>query len=319
MFRSLCVGFLLFCKLFAADYDCIVIGTSPFSLLEAYYHSQKGEKVLVVDKDEVIGGVWRTVEVLGVSHAELGCHWIHRNQKVLDFLSNKVGCALEEATIYRYDSHDANTSSLGYYLTHGCFSLIQGLMDLIHTTDIELRLGVKANAVIYDTTSERIGVNIDGKFMETGHVVVTSHSSVSFAIDGRVSMPSTNTYEHIYLLVEDPSDPKFGYMVGFSDIKEITRAMNMTRFIPSMPLNKQLIALQMNPKIPAKHPEAYVSCLIKKGWLAPDATLSDFVTLSFEQGRLPEEDVIPKSKITKLQAVILQRMSEYIDRWEEAF
>lgn len=57
-------------------YDAVVVGTSPVCYVAALAEEAEGKRVLMVDAAESVGGTWKTIDLLGFTNVELGCHEI---------------------------------------------------------------------------------------------------------------------------------------------------------------------------------------------------------------------------------------------------
>ena len=85
------------------EYDCICIGTSMITSLEACYQAAKGRTVLMVDKDKTFGGAWKTITIDGVEDVENAIHYFLPDDKGLDFLSKTLDFPVEPSKgKYRY-------------------------------------------------------------------------------------------------------------------------------------------------------------------------------------------------------------------------
>jgi phytoene dehydrogenase-like protein len=76
-------------------YDTILVGSSPLNLLEAIYLKQKGQKVLVIDRQSKIGGAWATTELNGLPDLEIGCHIWDIIPEVITFLGRYLELDLQ--------------------------------------------------------------------------------------------------------------------------------------------------------------------------------------------------------------------------------
>src|SRR5579859_4143602 len=85
---------LLSFSLYSADYDCVFIGSSPISLFEALYQHGSGKKVLIVDESHSCGGVWKSIDMCGIEHVDIGCHEIGNNVTLKEFLEVYGGCQM---------------------------------------------------------------------------------------------------------------------------------------------------------------------------------------------------------------------------------
>ena len=58
-------------KLKNKHYDIVFIGAGVISILEAVYQSKLGNSVLIVEKDDDIGGAWRPIDIFGYKNNEI--------------------------------------------------------------------------------------------------------------------------------------------------------------------------------------------------------------------------------------------------------
>jgi len=78
-------------------YDLVIIGTSPMSIIEGIYQSKEGRKVLLVDRNDYIGGAWRSIEWNGFKNVDTATHIIDPdNPDIYKFFIDNVGCDLIE-------------------------------------------------------------------------------------------------------------------------------------------------------------------------------------------------------------------------------
>ncbi len=61
-------------------FDAVVVGSSPVCYVTALAEEAEGKRVLMVDAAESVGGTWKTIDMLGFSNVELGCHEIDADQ-----------------------------------------------------------------------------------------------------------------------------------------------------------------------------------------------------------------------------------------------
>ena len=69
-------------------YESVIIGSSPQLILTAIKKVQNGKKVLLVEKSNVPGGAWKTVNFGGYSDIELGPHFLKPYKYVYQNLLN---------------------------------------------------------------------------------------------------------------------------------------------------------------------------------------------------------------------------------------
>lgn len=63
------------------DYDTVLVGSSPLSILEALYRDGIGKKVLMVEADDHVGGVWAAETVFGIKGVERYSHVLTRDEE----------------------------------------------------------------------------------------------------------------------------------------------------------------------------------------------------------------------------------------------
>jgi hypothetical protein len=73
---------------YADHYDCIFVGTSALSLMEALCQIQQGNRVLMIDDQPQIGGVWVSLELFGLHDVENAIHYFIYDKKGIDFMQS---------------------------------------------------------------------------------------------------------------------------------------------------------------------------------------------------------------------------------------
>ena len=90
--------------------DCLCVGTSIIMSLESCYQSRLGKKVLMVDRDNIFGGSWKTIEIAGIKDIENAIHYFLPNEKGLDFLRDVLEWPIELSKgKYRFFNVFSNT------------------------------------------------------------------------------------------------------------------------------------------------------------------------------------------------------------------
>ena len=77
------------------QYDSLIIGSSPLMLLEAIYLTISGKKVIIVEKNNYLGGAWYLLNFFEHKSIESGCHIWYRDKKVYNFLKNEFRINME--------------------------------------------------------------------------------------------------------------------------------------------------------------------------------------------------------------------------------
>jgi hypothetical protein len=216
-------------SLLGAHYDCIFVGTSPLFLFEALYQHAVGKSVLILEEAPCCGGSWQSVDICGVLHADVGCHEIGNNALLNEFLQIYGGCSLL--------SFDAGSS---VYFSGGCYELVHNLESRIQNTSIQLLKNHRVDRVVFDDASRIAIVESGGERYPCNKVYAPSYSY--FPIGNEMIKDFQKTkYPHLYLLIYDPTPPKFSYRCGISNA---SRMMNLTHFVNLGGTGQQLIVFQ---------------------------------------------------------------------------
>ena len=122
------------------NYDCICIGTSIIASLESYYQARKGKSVLMVDKEHIFGGAWKSIEIDGIENIENAIHYFLPDKEGIKFMKNSLGLSIvPSAGKFRY----FKIYSLGY-LKLPFSSKIGRLIDKIFYSSVNKGLISKA-------------------------------------------------------------------------------------------------------------------------------------------------------------------------------
>lgn len=269
---SLLLFFLLCCSSdfsFATDYDVIVAGSSPVSLMESIYQRRCGQSVVVLEKSNRCGGVWGSGTICNVPNVDLCCHNIGRDQRLLNFFANNLGCKLvlmeDPDQIYKSSSVSGE-----YYFSGGCNELTGNLLKMMHTAGIDLALNeellhlyVDSRAIVHAKTSKR---EITSK-----KIILPSHFHVM--VDNYPLESSYQSYKfyHLFLLVEDPAPQKF--TTARKPIEGAMRIMNLTKFTQLKGTNQQLIILQISNDCVLEEAGGFLEKLKNADMLSPAALL----------------------------------------------
>ncbi len=81
-------------KLKNKHYDIIFIGAGVISILEAVYQSKLGNSVLIVEKDDDIGGAWRPIDIFGYKNIENAIHYFLHDDIAPNFMKKNLNWEL---------------------------------------------------------------------------------------------------------------------------------------------------------------------------------------------------------------------------------
>ncbi len=304
-------------SLFAAEFDCILIGTSPFSLFEALYQSHSGKKVLILEGSSQCGGAWKSIAICGIPHADLGCHQIGNDVGLKAFLEEYAGCQIVSMD-HPLAPFDPATSPNGYYFSRGCFELIDHLLQLIKATDIVLLTDHQVETLSVDMVQKIAWVQTNRQTFTGEKVILTPMSCVQLHPFPREQNYGKSKYYHLYLLLQDPTPPRFSYQGG-SGLMGISRVMNLTHFVGLTDTGRQLIVVQTHGESHLNDPSQFLQGLIQKGLLDPSATLLSaepyiYETGSFHQGLIAQTGA--QDLVQVLQTGHFQTLSQHIAKWK---
>src|SRR5580658_9467362 len=85
---------LFILKGFGSDFDFAFVGSSPVLLFEALYKHHLGERIAIFEAASECGGAWKSIDICGVSHVDMGCHEIGSTPALNRFLEEYAGCSM---------------------------------------------------------------------------------------------------------------------------------------------------------------------------------------------------------------------------------
>jgi len=294
--------FILFtCRLFGADFDYAVIGTNPISLFEALYKHYSGKTVLVLEAAAECGGAWKSIQVCGVAHADMGCHDISSNPNLNSFLEEYAGC--------RMISCDNN-----YYFSQGCFELVDNLLKRIVAAKIPLLTNCRVDSVCIDSQKKECQLKTKKGVFTAAKVVVTPGNS--FSINDAPVHKIAHKFYHLYLLIQDPTPPRFSYRHG---IANASRMMNLTSFVDLDSTGRQLIVLQVHSDQLFDKGAQFIEDLKKQNLIGSSAYLLKAEPYIYEQGHfnISELQTNQQPFFEMLNTSHFNVIGTYAPKWKE--
>ncbi len=302
--------FLQVC-LFATDFDCVIVGTSPFSLFEALYQFHSGKRVLILEEAPSCGGAWKTIDICGIPHADLGCHQIGHDMQLKAFLEEYAGCKIVSMD-HPLLPFDPAKSPNGWYFSQGCFELIDHLLKLVATTDIVLLTNRKVETVSVDPMQKIATVVTKERAFTTSQLIVTPMSCISNPY-GKLK------YCHLYLLIQDPTPPRFSYHYGVGS--GVSRLMNLTHFVGLSNTGRQLIVVQVHSDQYLANGQMILDALKSQKLVDPSAYILKAEPYVYESGSFYQSSIAQMGAqgiIEMLQTGHIQNLSNYISKWQKA-
>ncbi len=322
IFFALILFFHGFATAYNTDFDSVIVGSSPISLLEALYRSYSGERVCIIEESEKCGGAWKSISICGVPYADMGCHQIGSDQNVKKFLEEYIGCkmvALDYPEIEFGSSKQQGVN--GFYPSKGCYELITNIMNLIRSTDIVLLTGYKLESIYVDEERNSIDIKTKDHLFSTSKIVVTpsTYLYIENHPSGRKPSSSTIKYYHVYLLIDDPTPPRFIHK--YSAGAGISRLMNLSYFSDLIGTGMQLVAVQTHNEHYLNHHNEFFEQIKKNNLIDPSATLVRGEGCVYEQSHLDTSLTrqYKASLIEVLNTGHFLAMAGYVSKWKTVF
>jgi hypothetical protein len=302
-------------SLFAADFDCAIIGTSPFSLFEALYQSRSGKRVVIFEASDTCGGAWKGINICGLMNVDLGCHQIGGDLTLKSFLEEYAGCQI--VSLDHPNLPFTPGKGNGWYFSHGCSELIEHLLQLIHATDIVLLTCERVETVFVDTVQKIATLHTGRRSITTEKLIATPMSSFSLNTTAPPNYSKTKYY-HLYLLIQDQSAPKFSYHSGIGN--GVSRIMNLTPFLQLEGTGRHLVVVQTHGEKHLHDGDAHLSAMKKANLIDESAYILQAETYIYEAGSLNQTQIAnlgAKEIIEVMQTGHFQGLSSYIPKWKK--
>jgi hypothetical protein len=314
MRRLLVILLLVHAVCFGVDFDVVVVGTSPITLLEALYQSHLGKRVLILEEAPICGGAWKSIDVCGVYPVDLGCHTLGKNKQMQTFLETYVGCRMVSLD-NPPAPFDSKNSPNGFYPLQGCYEIIHNLLELIKHTDIVLLLEHPLeNVTIHPQRPEAVIVSRN-MYITTSKIIAPTYCS--FQPAHMPGAPPKSSYYHLYLLIDDPTPQRFSFRSGV--LSGASRLMNLTYFAGLSGTSKQLIVIQTYGSSGNLTAKDYLDALKKQGLFHESARLLEEETYVYEQATFKPFNHVPNATqvIEQINTGHIESMAQYIPRWEK--
>ena len=305
---------------FSVDFDCVVVGSSPFSLFEALYQSHSGKRVLILEGASECGGAWKAIDVCGIPRADLGCHQIGHDATLKNFLEEYAGCKLVSLDNPLIPYTNPSSSPNGYYFSQGCFELVDHLLQLISSTSIVLLLNHRLEKVAIDPSHTFATVKTQGEQYTTSKLIVTQMSSIQLENGPPLPAHGKTKYYHLYLLIQDPTPPRFCYTGGVSP--GVSRLMNLTHLVGLTGTGQHLIVIQTHSEQSFTQGQKYLQDLKAKKLIGESAYILRSEPYIYEQGPNTHQTLRSlNGQGQKLFETIntghFQSLSTYVQKWKQ--
>ncbi|MES2273156.1 MAG: hypothetical protein V4487_03070 [Chlamydiota bacterium] len=303
----------------AADFDYVVVGSSPFSLFEALYHAHLGDRVMIVEDDSECGGAWKGINVCGIQHADLGCHQIGHDMQLKTFLEEYAGCTMVSLDNPQIPYTSQNSGSNGYYFSKGCYELIDHLLQLIERTNIVLLLNHKLEKVSFDLAQKIAHLKIKDKQVTTKKLILTPMSC--FSVENQPPENSHKSkYYHLYLLIQDPTPPQFSYH-GRGGISGVSRIMNLTHYVGLSSSGRHLLVIQTHDEKGLANGQMHLDAMKKNNLIDPSSYILKSESYIYEAGHF-NQGCINQAGASEFVEVLntshILGLASYISKWKQS-
>ena len=301
------------------DYDVAIVGTSPISMLEAIYHLCKNERVLILEADERCGGAWKTIDICGVAHVDLGCHLIGSDLRVKEFFERYFGCmfvCLEHPDQEVVGPHSGCPK--GYYFSEGCYELISHLQAVIQSHAHALLLHRKLESIFIDSSRDLIELCLGDIHCTTARLILTPYTQFRVENPSFINQePRVHRFFHLYFLVEDEEPYHFTHL--HTVIPGMSRAMNLTPFL-KLPKGLQLIVIQTQGENELHNVRKFFHSLMDQNYLSSKAKILASDTYVYPQSHINIAAIshVGGSLVEVLETASFAGMIKYLDKWKSA-
>ncbi len=308
------IRWLLFLPLFliAADFDCVVVGTSPFSLFEALYQSHLGKRVLILEENARCGGAWKGIDICGLRNVDLGCHQIGKDLSLKEFIEEYAGCQIVSMENPEAE-YDPAKSVNGWYFAHGCAELIEHLLELIRSTNILLWTETKLESALIDPETKVASLTTPKGVITADKMILTPMSALSFSPHSNQNYAKSKHY-HLYLLVQDATPYRFTYRQGLGG--KSSRLMNLTPFVDLAGTGRQLIVVQTPNENGLEDELSHLELIKKENLLDPGAYILQSDRYIYESGSLNQSQIPFKDVVQILQTGHFNNLNQHIAKWK---
>ncbi len=285
-------------------------------MFEAIYQTSLGKKVVVVEKDAECGGAWKSINICGIEHADMGCHELGSTANIREFLEEYAGCKI----VCNAPLHTEIKENWGFYPSQGCYELIHHLELIMEKIGTMLLLNSKLESVFIDEARKVAEVKINGNRLTTSKIIVTSGAEIYFENlkNRQAQCINKAKYPHLYLLISDPTPSRFTYTNYTGE--GASRAMNVTRYVGLEGTGKQLIALQVYGEKYLQSEEKFLAELKKFQLIDPSAEILQTGNYIYEQAIFNKEQMLIKNSalIEFIQTGHIGMISVHFTKWKQA-
>lgn len=304
---------------YETDFDVAIVGTSPVSLLEAIYHIHSNERVLIIEADERIGGAWKSIDVCGIPHVDLGCHLLGTDQQFKQFLETCFGCSFV-CLNHHTESVTADHAGCprGYYFKGGCQELISKLLQAISGHENALLVHNRLESVFFDNERGCVDLDMPGQRLTVKKLIMTPAAEFHVRNPGfNNDNSTTQIYNHLYVLLQEEGLARFTYQTGIA--KGMTRVMNLTPFLDMPEANTQLLAIQVQGNYAITDVDRFIGILKSRELLTEEAKVLAVDTWSYSQSTMDTAEIkdFAGPLIEVLDSSSFSGLSRYLDKWKK--
>jgi len=323
-----------------------IVGTSPISLFEAIYQAKKGNKVIVYDSSNRIGGAWSSIEYEKGLNLEMGCHIWDVDKETYQFLERFLNQKLKPLKpypliIYKkkafpYDwknnilllktlKHDLKgyVSGKKYikpilksrkykYPVGGSKQLLDRLIEELNQLEVEIILRSTINKAKQVKGGWNITVNGNEEFVN--QLILTSLSGInSIDLKDEMIKPKYNasTFYHFHLILGGAIEKKKLSYARIMGHKFIHRVSDITDYSD---VQNQIISVGVfKDRIVGLSDNDIVrqikKYLINRGWIQEDREIIAYHSNQFKTKTIDHFEI---KEIKKIKGISVLRSTNFI-------
>jgi hypothetical protein len=138
------------------------------------------------------------------------------------------------------------------------------------------------------------------------------------ALDRFSSSAHKSKFYHLYLLIQDPTPPRFSY--HRAHISGIARMMNLTHFVDLASTGRQLLVIQTRQESDLANGQLFLEELIKKDLFDEGAYILQSECRIYETGSFHKNNIEKmgaKDLVEFIQTGHIQSLTHHIEKWKQ--
>ena len=298
------------------DTDVVIVGSSIVHLIKALTLASIGLRVVVLEQRQSLGGVWSTIDTLGLRNVERAPHILMPTARAYKLIENVFETRMSEITPHpialRVDENCAVITESQFpsssetrhpdvfyegpckHPTNGTNALIERLFSLGRAMGIQFRSDIHVHSLRIDNDQKTTLISKSQEF--SAHQVIFSRGSPILQIhsgQSRIVPHRSSNNVSIHLLIKASSSHAFSF-VHIDEHPLIKEVHDITAHTPGLELGHRLIIVKLLNNIfniaplPILDAQAIFADLKKIGLLGAKDVLLNSTTTGYAQTRILE-------------------------------